>query len=210
MATVTAPNRSIVAVLFIVGGALQILGAVLGIANVGNAGGFYLLSNLVLGVGFVLLLVWFASTTVTRAGYFIAALGWLLLAVAGLVNLPFLSEAATLIAIVGTVFAGVIVIMGRPFGGKASIYADTIFFVAIVARASRGPVTSMSKRKALLSPSSWPLKVFSIERVSPSRKTTSPESFASIVYAPPLRAISVTATPAEKRSPGRANCGRIG
>jgi hypothetical protein len=136
MATVTAPNRSIVAVLFIVGGALQILGSVLGIANVGNAGGFYLLSNLVLGVGFVLLLVWFASTTITRAGYFLAALGWLLLAVAGLINVPFLSALATLIAIVGTVFAGVVVILTRPFGGHTgTIYADVIFFVAMLAGA---------------------------------------------------------------------------
>ena len=46
MATLTAPNRTIVAVLFLVGGALQILGAVLGFANVGNSGGFYLLSAL--------------------------------------------------------------------------------------------------------------------------------------------------------------------
>jgi hypothetical protein len=132
MATISASNRSIVGGVFIIGGALQVLGALLGFANVGNSGGFYLLSNLVLGVGFVLLLVWFASTNVARAGYFIAALGWLMLAVSGLINFPFLSEAATLIAIVGTVFAGVIVIMGRPFGGKASIYADTIFFVAML------------------------------------------------------------------------------
>jgi len=132
MATASAPNRTIVAVLFLVGGALQLLGAIVGFANVGNAGGFYLLSNLVLGVGFVLLMVWFAATMVARIGYLIAAIGWLLLAVSGLINVPFLSAAATLIAIVGSVFAGVIVIMGRPFGGKTSIYADTIFFVAML------------------------------------------------------------------------------
>jgi hypothetical protein len=130
MATISAPNRSIVGIVFIVGGALQILGAIVGLANAGNAGGFYLLSNLLLGVGFVLLLVWFASTTIARVGYFLAALGWFLLAVAGLINLPFLSQAATLVAIVGTVFAGIIVILGRPFGGRENIYADTIFFVA--------------------------------------------------------------------------------
>jgi hypothetical protein len=132
MATITAPNRSIVGGVFIIGGALQVLGAILGFANVGNAGGFYLLSNLVLGIGFVLLLVWFAATLVARIGYLIAAIGWLLLAVSGLISVPFLSEAATLIAIVGSVFAGVIVIMARPFGGRTSIYADTIFFVAML------------------------------------------------------------------------------
>jgi hypothetical protein len=128
MATVTAPNRSVVAVLFLVGGALQVLGAVIGLANAGNSGGFYLLSNLALGAGFALLIAWYSATTVTRVGYFIAALGWLLLALTSLVDLGALGTVALFIAVVGSLFAGVIVLSGRPFAGQA----DILFFVAMI------------------------------------------------------------------------------
>jgi hypothetical protein len=128
MATVTAPNRTIVAVIFLVGGALQVLGAIIGLANAGNAGGFYLLSNLAIGAGFALLIAWYATTTIARVAYFIAALGWLLLALTSLVNLGVVGTVALFIAVVGSLFAAVIVISGRPFRGQA----DILFFVAMI------------------------------------------------------------------------------
>jgi hypothetical protein len=128
MATVSAPNRTIVAVLFLVGGVLQILGGVVGIANAGNASGFYLLSNLAIGAGFALMIAWYASTTVARVAYFIAALGWLLLALTSLLNLGIVGQVAVFIAILGTLFAGVIVMMARPFAAQA----DILFFVAML------------------------------------------------------------------------------
>jgi hypothetical protein len=131
MATLTAPNRTIVAVLFLIGGALQILGAVLGFANVGNSGGFYLLSNLVLGAGFVLMFLWFATTTLARVAYAIAAAGWLLLALGGLVNLGILGTLAVFIAVVGSVLAGVVVFTAHLFGREA----DILFLAAMIAGA---------------------------------------------------------------------------
>jgi hypothetical protein len=131
MATLTAPNRTIVAVLFLVGGALQVLGAVLGFANAGNSGAFYLLSNLVLGVGFVLMFAWFATTTIARVAYLIAAVGWLLLALGGLVNVAFLGTLGVFVAVVGSLFAGVIVFTGHVFGREA----DILFLAAMIAGA---------------------------------------------------------------------------
>jgi hypothetical protein len=128
MATVSVSNRSIVAVLFLVGGALQILGAIVGLVNAGNAGGFYLLSNLAIGAGFAVMIAWFAGSTVARIAYFVAALGWLLLALTSLLNLGFVSQVAVLIAIVGTVWAGIIVMMKRPFAGEA----DILYFVGFM------------------------------------------------------------------------------
>jgi hypothetical protein len=128
MATLTAPNRTIVAVLFLVAGALQILGAVLGLVNLGNAGGFYLLSNLALGVGFALMFAWFATTTVARVACLIAAIGWLLLALTGLLNLGVFGTLAVFVAVVGSVFAGVIVFTGRVFGREA----DILFLAAMI------------------------------------------------------------------------------
>jgi hypothetical protein len=128
MASISAPNRTIVAVVFLVGGALQVLGALLGLANAGNAGGFYLLSNLAIGAGFALMIAWYSSTTIARVAYFIAALGWLLLALASLVSLGVLGTLAVFIAVIGSIFAGVIVLSGRPFRGQA----DILFFVAML------------------------------------------------------------------------------
>jgi hypothetical protein len=131
MATLTAPNRTIVAVLFLIGGALQVLGAVLGLANAGNSGAFYLLSNLVLGAGFVLMFAWFATTTIARVAYLIAAVGWLLLALGGLVNVAFIGTLGVFVAVVGSLFAGVIVFTGRVFGREA----DILFLAAMIAGA---------------------------------------------------------------------------
>ena len=116
MATLSAPNRTIVAVLFLVGGVLQILGALLGFANAGNSGGFYLLSNLLLGAGFVLMFAWFAATTLARVAYLVAAVGWLLLALTGLVNLGIVGTLAVFVAVVGSVLAGVVVFAAHVFG----------------------------------------------------------------------------------------------
>jgi hypothetical protein len=128
MATVTAPNRRILAVIFLVGGALQVLGAIVGLANVGNSGGFYLLSNLALGLAFALMVAWLASTTIARIAYFVAALGWLLLALSSLINLGGIGTVAVYIAVIGSIFAGVMALSTRPFGAQA----DILFFVAFV------------------------------------------------------------------------------
>lgn len=128
MATITAPNRTIVAILFLVGGALQALGAIVGLANVGNSGGFYLLSNLALGAAFVAMMAWLATSTVARIGYAVAAVGWLLLALAGLLNLGPVGTFAVFVAIIGSVFAGVLVMITRPFAGDA----DVLLLVALI------------------------------------------------------------------------------
>jgi hypothetical protein len=128
MATLSAPNRTILAVVFLAGGALQILGALVGLANAGNSGGFYLLSNLAIGAAFALMIAWYATTTLARVGYFIAALGWLLLALTSLINLGVVGTVAVFIAVVGSLFAAVIVISSRPFAGQA----DILLFVGMI------------------------------------------------------------------------------
>jgi hypothetical protein len=132
MASVTAPNRSIIAVIFLIGGVLQILGALVGLANVGNSGGFYLLSNLSFGAGFALMIAWSATTTIARVAYFIAALGWLLLALTSLVNLSVIGSVAVFVAVVGSVFAAVTVLSTRALGGQADILFSVGFLVGAV------------------------------------------------------------------------------
>jgi hypothetical protein len=128
MATVSAPNRSIIAWLFVVGGALQVVGAIVGFANAGNSGAIYAISNIAIGVAFVLMIAWIANATVPRIAYFIAAVGWLLLALTSLINLGLIGTVAVFVAIIGSVFSGVVVLTGHPFNARANI----IFFVAMV------------------------------------------------------------------------------
>jgi hypothetical protein len=129
MATVTAPNRSIIGWLFAAGGLLQIIGAVVGFANVGgNVGGIYAISNIAIGIAFVLMIAWIATTTVARIAYFIAAIGWLLLALTSLINLGLLGNVGLYLAIIGSIFSAVIVMSTRPFAQRA----DILFLVAMV------------------------------------------------------------------------------
>jgi hypothetical protein len=128
MATVTAPNRSIIGWLFVAGGVLQVFGGIVGFANVGNSGGIYAISNIAIGVAFVLMIAWIAATTITRVAYFIAAIGWLLLALTSLIDLGLIGQVGLYLAIIGSVFSGVVVLSTRPFSQRA----DIILFVALV------------------------------------------------------------------------------
>jgi hypothetical protein len=132
MATVSAPNRSIIAWLFIAGGALQVLGALVGFANVGNAGAIYTISNIAIGIAFVLLAMWFAASTLARVAYLIAAIGWLLLAITGLIQFGIFDALAVYIAIVGSIFAGVMVYSTRVFGRET----DLLFLAAMIVGAA--------------------------------------------------------------------------
>jgi hypothetical protein len=128
MATVTAPNRSIIAWLFVAGGALQVVGGLVGLANVGNSGAIYVISNLAIGVAFALAMAWFSRTNTVRIAYFIAAVGWLLLALTTLLNLGVISTLAVFIAAVGCIFSGIVVFGARAFGQEASL----LFLVAMI------------------------------------------------------------------------------
>ncbi|HEX4444763.1 MAG TPA: hypothetical protein VHZ81_14435 [Galbitalea sp.] len=128
MATVTAPNRSIIGWLLVAGGVLQVVGAVVHFANDGNFGAIYAISNIAIGVAFVLMIAWIAVTTVSRIAYFVAAVGWLLLALTSLIDLGLIGQVGLYLAIIGSVFSGVIVLSTRPFSQRS----DIIFFVALV------------------------------------------------------------------------------
>jgi hypothetical protein len=128
MATLTAPNRSIIGWLFLAGGVLQVVGAIVEFANDGNWSGIYAISNVAIGIGFVLMIAWLATTTLNRIAYFIAAIGWLLLALTSLIDLGLLGDIGLYLAIIGSVFAAVVVLSGRSFGG----YVDILFFVAMI------------------------------------------------------------------------------
>lgn len=128
MATLSTQNRSLIGWLFVAGGVLQVFGAIVGFASAGNSGAIYAISNILIGVAFVLMMARLSTTPIARVAYFIAAVGWLLLALTSLVNLGIVGTLAIFIAIIGSIFAGIIVFSGRPFRGQA----DILFLVAMI------------------------------------------------------------------------------
>lgn len=125
---ITRRNLTIVGWLLIAGGALQILGAIFAWVGGGDASAIFMLSNAAIGVVFILLAMWSASTDLARVAYIIGAIGWLLLAVTSVVNLGAFGTIATFIAIVGSVFGGVVAYLGRVFTPQAI----GIFFAAMI------------------------------------------------------------------------------
>jgi hypothetical protein len=132
MPSAPAQHRRILGLAFLVGGALQIVAALVALGNAGNSSALYALSNILIGIGFALMMAWLASTTIARVAYLVAAVGWLLLALTSLLNLGILGTLALFVAIIGSIFAGVVVFSSRPFRGRA----DIVFFVAVVVGAA--------------------------------------------------------------------------
>jgi hypothetical protein len=131
MANVPAPNRSFVAWLFVAGGVLQVIAVALLLGNAGDVNALWAISNLTLGVGFVLMAAWLSRAMISVLAYIIAAIGWLLLALTSIVNLGFFGSIAVFIAIVGSLFAGVVVYTSHPFTPNA----DRLFLIAMIAAA---------------------------------------------------------------------------
>jgi hypothetical protein len=127
MATVSTPSPAIVAWLLVLGGVLQVVAALTSYANVSNPAAIYAVSNVAMGMAFVLLLVWWAKTTVARIAFLISGAGWLLLSVTSVIDLGFVGTLAFYVAIVGSVFAAVMVLITRTFGRVT----DIVFAVAM-------------------------------------------------------------------------------
>jgi hypothetical protein len=127
MATVSTPSPAIVAWLLIGAGVLQVLGGFSSYTNIGNASAILAVSNIAMGMAFALLMIWWSSSTLARIAFGIAAAGWLLLSITSVINLGFVGSLAFYVAMIGSVFAAVMVVITRTFGRVT----DIVFVVAI-------------------------------------------------------------------------------
>jgi hypothetical protein len=80
-----------------------------------------------LAVAFVLLFLWRVSTLL-RVAFIVAAVGWALLAIGTFVSLGGLATLAIILALVGTLVAGILVIIRHTF----SRLADLVFLITAI------------------------------------------------------------------------------
>jgi hypothetical protein len=144
MATRSTPHPAIVAWLLVVGGVLQVVAALTAYANVSNPSAIFAVSNVAMGMAFILLLLWWSANVVARIAFLVSGAGWLLLSVTSVIDLGWIGQLAFYVAIVGSVFAGIMVLVTRIFGRVTDIVfaaAMTVgTFVLLVVQNSAVPV----------------------------------------------------------------------
>ncbi|HEY4268569.1 MAG TPA: hypothetical protein VGM94_10305 [Galbitalea sp.] len=129
MATTRTSSRPIVGILFIIAGALVLLGLLLHYAAPTAAPTWLsLLVYLALGVAFLLMALSKSMNVLERVAYIVGAVGWLLLALNGLVALSTLVTVAMILALVGSLAAGILVWMHSTFTRQTNLW----FLIAMI------------------------------------------------------------------------------
>ena len=122
MAALSRSRRSAAGIAFIVGGALMLLGIILGYAaiNFGNVISF--LANLAIAVGFFVLALGSVANRVAQVALFVAAAGWALMALGAVVALPSgIGTLAAVAAAVGGVVGAVVLYRGKEITDRSAI-----------------------------------------------------------------------------------------
>jgi hypothetical protein len=134
MAALSRSRRSAAGIAFIVGGALILLNLLLGFAQVGGFGSWLVvLADLALGVGFLVLAIGSIANVIARIALIVAAVGWLLLALAAAgVGLPApLPLLAAIAAALGGVIGSIVLYTGKEITDRSAI----AFIVTTIAAA---------------------------------------------------------------------------
>ncbi|MEO6115818.1 MAG: hypothetical protein ABIP33_05490 [Pseudolysinimonas sp.] len=130
MATTTqTSSRPLVGILFIVAGALALLDLLLAyVAPGAPLRWFGLLTDLALGVAFLLMGLSKAMNILERVAFIVGAVGWLLLALNGLVSIGGLFTVAVVLALVGSLAAGILVWVHSTFTRSTNLW----FLIAMI------------------------------------------------------------------------------
>jgi hypothetical protein len=121
--TRSTPNRPVVGYLFLLAGALTLIGVLLGLVAKGvNTSWLGFLTDAALAIAFLLLFLGRTGDILTRAAFIVAAVGWALLAVNIFVNLGALAAVALVVAFVGSLVAGILVFLRRLFSRRANLW----------------------------------------------------------------------------------------
>ena len=132
MATTQTSSRPLVGILFIVAGALALLVLLLAYVAPGAPITWLgLLTDLALGVAFLLMGLSKAMNTLERVAFIVGAVGWLLLALNGLVSLGGLVTVAVILALVGSLAAGILVWVHSTFTRRTNLW----FLIAMIVAA---------------------------------------------------------------------------
>ena len=129
MAAISVSRRAAAGIALIVAGALFLLSALLPIAGI-PAPWFGALADLALAVGYMILAIGAVNSIAAKTSLFAAAVGWVLLALAGIgQGLPsVLVAAAVLVAALGGVVGAIVIVVGKEIADTPAI----VFAVATV------------------------------------------------------------------------------
>ena len=130
MAAVSTSRRAIAGIVLAIAGALLLLQAILGFANVTALGPWLgVLANLAIGVAFLILAISSFRGTLSRIALIVAAVGFLLLALGAVVTLPSpIGTIALIAAALGTLVASVALYVGKEITNLTAI----VFIVTAV------------------------------------------------------------------------------
>jgi|GEM_PF-3185004 hypothetical protein len=130
MAALTRPGRTAAGIAFLAGGALVLLGLLLGLAGIAGALVFALVANLPIAAGFGVL-AFGVRALPARIALAVAAIGFLLTVLATILWVPALGTVGVLAAAVGGVVAAALVLTG----GVVARWAAIALLVATIADA---------------------------------------------------------------------------
>jgi hypothetical protein len=133
--TRSTPNRPVVGYLFLLAGALTLLGVVLNYAAKGaNLGWLGTLTDAALAVAFLFLFLGRTADLLARVAFIVAAVGWALIAIGNLgVTLGLLALVAVVLALVGSLVAGILVFQRRIFSRRANLsFLLAMIFAALI------------------------------------------------------------------------------
>ena len=132
MATTRTSSRPLVGILFIIAGALTLLALLLVLVVPASVPSWLsLLTYLALGVGFLLMGLSKSMNVLERVAFIVGAVGWLLLALNGLVGLGSVVTLALILALVGSLAAGILVWIHSTFTRRTNLW----FLIAMIVTA---------------------------------------------------------------------------
>ena len=122
-------NLRTVAILFVVGGALQTIALLVSLfAKTVSPLPLFALSNLALAIAFLLLALGTLGGTLGRVAFWVATAGWLILTLLSLTNIGVFGLIGLAAGIIGSFGAGIVVYMGKLFTRQANIW----FLIAMI------------------------------------------------------------------------------
>lgn len=130
MAAVSTSRRAIAGIVLAIAGALLLIQAILGFANVTALGPWLgVLANLAIGVAFLILAIASFRGTLSRIALIVAAVGFLLLALGAVVTLPSpIGTIALVAAALGMLVASIALYVGKEITNLTAI----VFIVTAV------------------------------------------------------------------------------
>lgn len=132
--TSTPAQRPVVGLLFALAGLVATVSLLFVLARSGMSGVWLgIIADAALAIGFLFLAIGRGSGTIARLFFAIAAVGWIILTIGGLVNIGVLLTIGVVLALIGSLISGILVFTGKIFSRLANVvFLLATIFIALV------------------------------------------------------------------------------